>query len=151
MRTPCPGPESERMRAQLGATQETGAVKYFVDMEKSRGNYVVDVDGNRMLDMFSHIASLPIGYNNPRMLDVFRDPANLTWLAHRPALFNLPPAGWAERIQSTLMRVAPPGLTHVTTQMCGSCANENAMKQVYIAVANARRAADGLAGPTREC
>ena len=150
MRTPCPGPESERMRAQLGATQETGAVKYFVDMEKSRGNYVVDVDGNRMLDMFSHIASLPIGYNNPRMLDVFRDPANLTWLAHRPALFNLPPAGWAERIQSTLMRVAPPGLTHVTTQMCGSCANENAMKQVYIAVANARRAADGLAGPTPE-
>ena len=91
MRTPCPGPESERMRAQLGATQETGAVKYFVDMERSRGNYVVDVDGNRMLDMFSHIASLPIGYNNPRMLDVFRDPANLTWLAHRPALFNLPP------------------------------------------------------------
>ena len=42
------------MRAQLGATQETGAVKYFVDMEKSRGNYVVDVDGNRMLDMFAH-------------------------------------------------------------------------------------------------
>jgi len=30
-------------------------------------------------------------------------------------------------------------------------AEENAMKQVYIAVANARRAADGLAGPTREC
>ena len=48
------------------------------------------------------------------------------------------------------MRVAPPGLTHVTTQMCGSCANENAMKQVYIAVANARRAATGLAGPTAE-
>jgi 4-aminobutyrate aminotransferase / (S)-3-amino-2-methylpropionate transaminase len=150
MRTACPGPESERMRAQLGATQETGAVKYFVDMEKSRGNYVVDVDGNRMLDMFSHIASLPIGYNNPHMLAVFQNPANLTWLAHRPALFNLPPAGWAERIQSTLMRVAPPGLTHVTTQMCGSCANENAMKQVYIAVANARRAATGLAGPTAE-
>ena len=82
------------------------------------------------------------------MLAVFQNPANLTWLAHRPALFNLPPAGWAERIQSTLMRVAPPGLTHVTTQMCGSCANENAMKQVYIAVANARRAATGLAGPT---
>ena len=80
------------MRAQLGATQETGAVKYFVDMEKSRDNYVVDVDGNRMLDMFSHIASLPIGYNNPHMLAVFQNPANLTWLAHRPALFNLPPS-----------------------------------------------------------
>ena len=72
-----------------------------------------------------------------------QDPANLAMLAHRPALLNVPPAGWAERIQSTLMAVAPPGLTHVTTQMCGSCANENAMKQVYIATANARRRAAG--------
>ena len=143
MKVSCPGPESARMKSALSATQETGAVKYFVDMEASKGNYVVDVDGNRMLDMFSHIASLPIGYNHPRMLRVFQDPANLAMLAHRPALFNLPPAGWAERIQSTLMSVAPPGLTHVTTQMCGSCANENAMKQVYIAVAEARRKASG--------
>ena len=44
---------------------------------------MVDVDGNRMLDMFSHIASLPIGYNHPQMLRVFQDPANLTLLAHR--------------------------------------------------------------------
>lgn len=139
-----------RMKSQLSQTQETGAVKYFVDMEASRGNYVVDVDGNRMLDMFSHIASLPIGYNHPRMLRVFQDPANLAMLAHRPALFNLPPSGWAERIRSVLMSVAPPGLTHVTTQMCGSCANENAMKQVYIAVAEGRRRAAGRAEPTQE-
>lgn len=151
MRAACPGPESMRMKSALSQTQETGAVKYFVDMEASKGNYVVDVDGNRMLDMFSHIASLPIGYNHPRMLRVFQDPANLAMLAHRPALFNLPPAGWPERIQSTLMSVAPRGMTHVTTQMCGSCANENAMKQVYIAVAEARREAAGRPGqPTQE-
>jgi 4-aminobutyrate aminotransferase/(S)-3-amino-2-methylpropionate transaminase len=150
MKAACPGPESARMKTALSLTQETGAVKYFVDMEASKGNYVVDVDGNRMLDMFSHIASLPIGYNHPRMLRVFQDPVNLAMLAHRPALFNLPPAGWPERIQSTLMSVAPPGLTHVTTQMCGSCANENAMKQVYIAVAEAKRAAAGRSAPTQE-
>jgi len=38
----------------------------------------------------------------------------------------------------------------VTTQMCGSCANENAMKAVYIAVAEARRAEAGCTEPTQE-
>ena len=60
------------MKSAMSVTQETGSVKYFVDMEASRGNYVVDVDGNSMLDMFSHIASLPVGYNHPRMLRVFQ-------------------------------------------------------------------------------
>lgn len=40
MQTACPGPESHKMRLALSETQETGAVKYFVDMEASRGNYV---------------------------------------------------------------------------------------------------------------
>ena len=33
---------------------------------------MVDADGNTLLDMYSHIASLPIGYNNPHMLAVFQ-------------------------------------------------------------------------------
>ena len=33
---------------------------------------MVDADGNTLLDMYSHIASLPIGYNNPHMLQVFQ-------------------------------------------------------------------------------
>jgi hypothetical protein len=37
------------------------AVHFFCNYEDSRGNYLVVVDGNRMLDLYSQISSVPIG------------------------------------------------------------------------------------------
>ena len=36
-------------------------MNFFVDYTRSSGNYVVDVDGNVMLDMFGQYASLAVG------------------------------------------------------------------------------------------
>jgi len=36
-------------------------MSYFADFEKSRGNYIVDADGNVLLDVFQQIASIPLG------------------------------------------------------------------------------------------
>ena len=39
----------------------TEEVAFFVDYQRSCGNYVVDADGNIMLDLFQQICSLPLG------------------------------------------------------------------------------------------
>ena len=81
-----PGPRSMELASEMEQYQGTQAVHFFADYEKSRGNYIVDVDGNRYLDMLGQIASLPLGYNHPAMLSVFTDPKNLHLLAQRPCL-----------------------------------------------------------------
>lgn len=142
-----PGPRSQKLLAQLDKLQHTGAVHFFVDYTKSRGNYLVDADGNTYLDILGQISSLPLGYNHPAIVEAMRDPANASMLAQRPCLGMLPPMDWAERVESSLMAVAPPGLEEVATMMCGSCSNENAFKTVFIWYQTKMR--DG-APPTQE-
>ncbi|RLN54452.1 hypothetical protein BBJ28_00017410 [Nothophytophthora sp. Chile5] len=127
-----PGPKSQQQLERLAALQNTGAVNFFADYAASRGNYLVDVDGNRFLDVYGQIASLPVGYNHPAVLDAMSDRKNLAMLAQRPCLGVFPPADWVDRIQATLLKVAPEGLADVNTLMCGSCSNENAYKAVFM-------------------
>ena len=39
---------------------------FFTDLRESQGNYVVDADGNALLDVFTNIASLPLGKGRGR-------------------------------------------------------------------------------------
>ncbi|TDH68023.1 hypothetical protein CCR75_004381 [Bremia lactucae] len=127
-----PGPKSLQQLQRLAEMQNTGAINFFADYAASRGNYLVDVDGNCFLDVYGQIASLPIGYNHPAILKAMRDKANVAMLAQRPCLGVFPPADWVDSITNTLLRVAPHGLEDVNTLMCGSCSNENAYKAVFM-------------------
>lgn len=57
--------------------QQSSSVQLFGDYEKSIGNYLVDVDGNVLLDVFMQISSIPIGYNHPQILDAFQNVKNI--------------------------------------------------------------------------
>ena len=142
-----PGPESLRLMKQMNAINENGAVHFFTDYQASKGNFIVDADGNSMLDMFSQIASLPLGYNHEALNEVATNPDNAWAFAQRSALGVLPPTQWSHSIGDVLMRVAPKGMDDVTTMACGSCANENAFKAAFIRHERNRR---GGAAPTEE-
>ena len=92
---------------------------------------MVDADGNRLLDVFSQIASLPLGYNHPAivgMLQVpppvgpptlpashpctWQNPKNTWIMANRPALGSPPsrhgPQPSSHRLNPGMGGVLPP-------------------------------------------
>ena len=105
--------------------QEMSTVSFFADYDKSYGNYLSDVDGNTFLDCFMQIASIPLGYNHPAILEALRKESNIKAMANRPALGWFPSEDWVVRMRETMMSVAPPGTSQVFPMMCGTCSNEN--------------------------
>ncbi|XP_015922767.1 4-aminobutyrate aminotransferase, mitochondrial [Parasteatoda tepidariorum] len=134
-----PGPKSVSLKNELSQLQNSAAVQLFIDYSQSYGNYIRDVDGNTYLDVYNQISSLPLGYNHPAMINAVTNPANLEAFVNRPALGILPPSNFVEKLNTTLMSIAPPGLKEIQTMACGSCSNENAYKAVCFWYRNKER------------
>ena len=132
VKTPIPGPKSKELIADLNKIQFSNAVIFFTDYNKSIGNYIVDIDNNILLDVYTQISSLPLGYNHPDLLNVLQDPDTVKTFVNRPALGLFPGLGWPQRLQNSLISIAPKGHSQVTTMACGSCSNENAYKAVFM-------------------
>ncbi len=145
--TAVPGPRSEALRARHGQWQDARTVHFYQDAKKSLGNYIVDVDGNTLLDVYGHIGAIAIGYNHPDMLHAWRA-GRFDWCAGwRPSLGIAVPPEWVD-VAASLMRAAPPGMAHVATMTTGSEAVENALKTAFIAKAHRNRG--GKPAPAEE-
>eukprot|EP00058_Branchiostoma_floridae_P021725 XP_002607215.1 hypothetical protein BRAFLDRAFT_67987 [Branchiostoma floridae] len=60
IKTDIPGPRSKELLRELNSLSTTHEVQFFCNYEESKGNYLVDVDGNVFLDIFMQISSLPL-------------------------------------------------------------------------------------------
>merc|ERR1719158_299497 len=98
-----------------------------------------------MLDMFSQIASLPLGYNHPALQDAMQDPLMSPFAHSRAALGLMPPKELPQLLEETFLKIAPKGMTKVQTMLCGSSANENLFKAAFFRQRGKQRAAEGRA------
>jgi 4-aminobutyrate aminotransferase / (S)-3-amino-2-methylpropionate transaminase len=130
--TPIPGPKSKKAIAELDRVFDTRSLNMLANYQQSRGNYIADLDGNILLDVYAQIASIPVGYSNPSLLRAAMSPEMTSALINRPALGNFPQHDWASILETGILKVAPKGLNQVFTAMAGSDANETAYKAAFM-------------------
>ena len=132
IRTEIPGPKSKQAIADLNRVFDTRSLNMLTNYQQSYGNYIADLDGNVLLDVYAQIASIPVGYSNPSLLLAATSPDMASALINRPALGNFPQHDWASILETGVLRVAPKGCNQVFTAMAGSDANETAYKAAFM-------------------
>ncbi|KAF7532073.1 hypothetical protein G7054_g8283 [Neopestalotiopsis clavispora] len=132
VKTDIPGPKSQEAITKLDTVFDTRSLNMLADYTKSFGNYIVDPDGNTLLDVYAQIASIPVGYNNPALTKAAQSPEMVNSIINRPALGNFPSHDWASVLETGILKVAPKGLNQVFTAMAGSDANETAYKAAFM-------------------
>jgi L-lysine 6-transaminase len=100
------------------------------DMEKSKGVYIYDAKYNRtLLDFFTCFASVPLGYNHPKMIDDEAFKKNLLLAAlTNPSNSDIYTTQYAQFVE-TFGRIGMPDyLPHAFFISGGALAIENALK-----------------------
>ncbi|KAI9697709.1 MAG: 4-aminobutyrate transaminase [Bogoriella megaspora] len=132
IRAEIPGPESRKAIKELEKVFDTRSLNMMAEYKQSLGNYIADLDGNVLLDVYAQIASIPVGYNNPSLLLAATSPEMASAIINRPALGNFPQHDWASILETGILKVAPKGLNQVFTGTSGSDANELAFKAAFM-------------------
>ncbi len=116
----------------LGKHMLVDGFDIVIDLKRSHGSYIVDArNGKQYLDFFTFVASLPVGFNHPRMTSPdFME--KLAYVAvNKPSNSDIYTAEEAEFVE-TFSRVAVPDyLPHVFLIEGGALAVENTLKAAF--------------------
>jgi L-lysine 6-transaminase len=102
------------------------------DMRKSRGNYIFDAKRKRnYLDLFSFVASNPVGMNHPEM----DNPQFIEYIGKvaltKPSNSDIYCAEMAEFVETFFQVAVPPYFKYAFFVEGGALANENALKTAF--------------------
>ena len=84
IRTEIPGPNGKKAAEELSKIFDIASLNMMVNYKDSFGNYIADLDGNLLLDVYAQIASIPVGYNNPSLLRAASSPDMASAIINRP-------------------------------------------------------------------
>ena len=127
--------ESTLLLNDHDAVTDSRSVRLFVDYTKSKGNYIVDADGNVILDMTSGGGIHPLGYNDNSFLDLMDSKTYDRFLYNNISFSSFPPEDAAELHKEILQPVAPHeslDKVHLTDDLSGGLANESALRAAFI-------------------
>lgn len=118
--------------SELGNYILADGFKPIIDLSKSNGTYLTDkVTGNRYLDLFTCIASMPIGWNHPKMTS----PAFLRHLAqaavNKPSNSDLYSEEMATFVKTFFAIAVPEHFSYAFFIEGGALAVENALKVAF--------------------
>ncbi len=104
-----------------------------MDMEKSRGSYLYDARSDRpLLDFFSNFATMPVGYNHPKMADPELHERLLQAALTKPANSDIYTADYAEFVEAFARLAIPPShADHLFFIEGGAMGVENALKTAF--------------------
>jgi L-lysine 6-transaminase len=122
--------EPDQVRNLLGKHIQTDGFDMVMDLERSKGAYMYDKQHDRyLLDFFSHIATLPLGYNHPKLREDEAFKQNLFEAAlANPVNSDVYTELYAHFLE-TFERVGIPSYLHHAFFIAGgSLAVENALK-----------------------
>ena len=139
VQTAIPGPASQALRSSQARWMDARSIHFYTDAQRSLGNYIVDADGNVLLDLYGHIAALPLGYNHPDLIAAWEQ-GRFRWTAgFRPALGVSPPVDYVRCLERSLAHITPAGMDGILTVTTGAEALENAFKIAFLEVMRRRR------------
>ena len=104
-----------------------------MDMERSRGSYLYDARSDRpLLDFFANFATMPVGYNHPKMADPgFREKLLLAALM-KPTNSDIYTPEYAEFVETFSRLAIPPSHAgHLFFVEGGAIGVENALKTAF--------------------
>lgn len=103
-----------------------------VDLERSHGCYMVDaLEGREYLDCYACFATLPLGYNHPKLDDPeFRHSLMLAAVAN-PTNSDVYSREYAAFVEIFRRHAVPPPFRHLFFVAGGSVAVENALKAAF--------------------
>ncbi len=142
VKTEIPGPRSKALIAEGAFDMQSIYRSLVIDDVKSQGPYIVDADGNVILDMFANFALGSLGYNHPALVELAKSDAFLRASINPTSTPFVTTPAWFE-LMGRIQRHAPKGMGKIYFVDAGGEGVEAALKVAFIRHGERAREAKG--------